>query len=142
MPSQGFVAPRDPRWLYTLAAMGRELVSDGLVYRYNPSLSPDGLRGDEGTFSPSTFWYMDALTRAGRVAEAALTFAKMRTYANHVGLYSAEIGSTGEQLGNFPQAFSHVALINSALNLSRQTGPAEQRAEPLKPSIALSPAAT
>ena len=117
MPSRGFVAPRDPRWLSTLAAMGRELVSDSLVYRYNPSLSPDGLRGDEGTFSPSTFWYVDALARAGRVEEAALTFAKMHTYANHVGLYSEEIGSTGEQLGNFPRAFSHVALINAAVNL-------------------------
>jgi len=97
--------------------MGRELVSDSLVYRYNPSLSPDGLRGDEGTFSLCTFWYVDALSRAGRLEEAALTFAKMHTYANHVGLYSEEIGSTGEQLGNFPQAFSHLALINAAVNL-------------------------
>jgi len=117
MPSQGFVAPRDPRWLSTLAAMGRELVSDSLVYRYNPSLSLDGLRGDEGTFSLCTFWYVDALTRAGRLEEAALTFAKMHTYANHVGLYSEEIGSTGEHLGNFPQALSHLALINAAVNL-------------------------
>jgi GH15 family glucan-1,4-alpha-glucosidase len=97
--------------------MGRELVSDSLVYRYNPSLSPDGLRGDEGTFSLCTFWYVDALARAGRLEEAALTFAKMHTYANHVGLYSEEIGSTGEQLGSFPQAFSHLALINAAVNL-------------------------
>jgi GH15 family glucan-1,4-alpha-glucosidase len=117
MPSRGFVAPRDPRWLSTLAAMGRELVSDSLVYRYNPSLSPDGLRGDEGTFSSCTFWYVDALARAGRVEEAALTFAKMHTYANHVGLYSEEIGGTGEQMGNFPQAFSHLTLINAAVNL-------------------------
>jgi GH15 family glucan-1,4-alpha-glucosidase len=117
MPSQGFVAPRDPRWLSTLAAMGRELVSDSLVYRYNPSLSPDGLPGDEGTFSVYTFWYVDALARAGRLEEAALTFAKMHTYANHVGLYSEQIGSAGEQLGNFPQAFSHLALINAAVNL-------------------------
>jgi GH15 family glucan-1,4-alpha-glucosidase len=97
--------------------MGRELVSDSLVYRYNPSLSPDGLRGDEGTFSSCTFWYVDALARAGRVEEAALTFAKMHTYANHVGLYSEEIGGTGEQMGNFPQAFSHLTLISAAVNL-------------------------
>ena len=120
MPSQGFVAPRDPRWLSTLAAIGRELVSDSLVYRYNPSASPDGLAGDEGTFSLCTFWYVDALARAGRLDEARLVFEKMFTYANHLGLYSEEIGSTGQQLGNFPQAFSHLALITAAVNLDYQ----------------------
>jgi GH15 family glucan-1,4-alpha-glucosidase len=120
MPLQGFIAPRDPMWLSTLAAMDRELVSDSLVYRYNPSASPDGLAGDEGTFSLCTFWYVDALARAGRLDDARLTFEKMHTYANHLGLYSEEIGSTGEQLGNFPQAFSHLSLINAAVNLDRQ----------------------
>jgi GH15 family glucan-1,4-alpha-glucosidase len=120
MPLQGFIAPRDPMWLSTLAAMDRELVSDSLVYRYNPSASPDGLRGDEGTFSLCTFWYVDALARAGRLDDARLTFEKMHTYANHLGLYSEEIGSTGEQLGNFPQAFSHLSLISAAVNLDRQ----------------------
>ena len=120
MPTQGFIAPRDPMWLSTLAAMDRELVSDSLVYRYNPSASPDGLRGDEGTFSLCTFWYVDALARAGRLDDARLTFEKMHTYANHLGLYSEEIGSTGEQLGNFPQAFSHLSLISAAVNLDRQ----------------------
>jgi GH15 family glucan-1,4-alpha-glucosidase len=100
--------------------MDRELVSDSLVYRYNPSASPDGLRGDEGTFSLCTFWYVDALTRARRLDDARLTFEKMHTYANHLGLYSEEIGSTGEQLGNFPQAFSHLSLISAAINLDRQ----------------------
>jgi GH15 family glucan-1,4-alpha-glucosidase len=120
MPLMGFVAPRDPMWLSTLAAMDRELVSDSLVYRYNPGASPDGLAGDEGTFSLCTFWYVDALARAGRLDDARLTFEKMHTYANHLGLYSEEISSTGEQLGNFPQAFSHLSLINAAINLDHQ----------------------
>jgi GH15 family glucan-1,4-alpha-glucosidase len=120
MPLQGFIAPRDPMWLSTLEAMERELVSDSLVYRYNPSTSPDGLAGDEGTFSLCTFWYVDVLARAGRLDDARLTFEKMHTYANHLGLYSEEIGSTGEQLGNFPQAFSHLALISTAINLDCQ----------------------
>ncbi len=120
MPLQGFISPHDPAWLSTLAAMDRELVSDSLVYRYNPSASPDGLAGDEGTFSLCTFWYVDALARAGRLEEARLVFEKMFTYANHLGLFSEEIGSTGEQLGNFPQAFSHLALISAAVNLDYQ----------------------
>jgi GH15 family glucan-1,4-alpha-glucosidase len=120
MPLMGFVAPRDPMWLSTLDAMNRELVSDSLVYRYNPSASPDGLTGQEGTFSLCTFWYVDALARAGRLREAQLTFEKMHTYANHLRLYSEEIGVTGEQLGNFPQAFSHLSLINAAINLDYQ----------------------
>ena len=120
MPLQGFIAPDDPMWVSTLDAMDRELVSDSLVYRYNPSASPDGLAGDEGTFSLCTFWYVDALARAGRLDDARLTFEKMHTYANHLGLYSEEISSTGEQLGNFPQAFSHLALISAAINLNNQ----------------------
>jgi GH15 family glucan-1,4-alpha-glucosidase len=120
MPLQGFIAPRDPMWLSTLDAMGRELVSDSLVYRYNPSASPDGLKGDEGTFSLCTFWYVDALARSGRVEEARLVFEKMFTYANHLGLFSEEIDATGGQLGNFPQAFSHLSLISAAINLNTQ----------------------
>jgi GH15 family glucan-1,4-alpha-glucosidase len=120
MPLMGFVAPQDPQWLDTLDAMDKELVSDSLVYRYNPSASPDGLQGSEGTFSLCTFWYVDALARAGRLEEAELVFQKMHTYANHLGLFSEEIGLTGEQLGNFPQAFSHLSLINAAINLDYQ----------------------
>jgi GH15 family glucan-1,4-alpha-glucosidase len=120
MPLVGFIAPRDPMWESTLRAMDAELVSDSLVYRYDPSASPDGLRGSEGTFSICTFWYVDALARTGRLNEAQLTFEKMLTYANHLGLYAEEIGPTGEQLGNFPQAFSHLALITAAMNLDRQ----------------------
>ena len=117
MPRVGFIAPRDPLWLSTLDAMDAELVADSLVYRYNPSASPDGLLGSEGTFSLCTFGYVDALARAGRLDEARLIFEKMLTYANHLGLYSEEIALTGEQIGNFPQAFTHLALIDAAITL-------------------------
>jgi GH15 family glucan-1,4-alpha-glucosidase len=122
MPLVNFVAPTDRRWLSTLDAMGEELVSDSLVYRYNVEASPDGLEGEEGTFSICTFWYVEALARAGRVDEARLAFEKMLTYANHLGLYSEEIGLTGEALGNFPQAFTHLALISAAFYLDRELG--------------------
>jgi len=130
MPLEGFIAARDPMWLSTLKAMDGELVSDSLVYRYNPASSPDGLHGDEGTFSLCTFLYVDALARAGRLDDAVLTFEKMQTYGNHLGLYSEEIGSTGEQLGNFPQAFTHLSLINAAITLNHQLDLREGKAEP------------
>ncbi|MFE2246167.1 glycoside hydrolase family 15 protein [Streptomyces lavendulae] len=117
MPRVGFVAPKDPSWLATLDAMDRTLVSDSLVYRYDPAASPDGLRGSEGTFSLCTFLYVDALARAGRLRPARYTFEKMHTYANHVGLYAEEVGPSGEQLGNFPQAFTHLSLIMAASTL-------------------------
>jgi GH15 family glucan-1,4-alpha-glucosidase len=120
MPLVGFVAPTDPMWLSTLDAMDKELVSDSLVYRYDPAASPDGLRGHEGTFSICTFWYVDALARSGRLEQARLALEKMFTYANHLGLYAEEIGQTGEQLGNFPQAFTHLSLINAAITLNHQ----------------------
>ena len=110
----------DPLWLSTLDGMDKELVSDSLVYRYNPAASPDGLHGEEGTFSLCAFLCVDALARAGRLDDAVLTFEKMFTYGNHLGLYSEEIGSTGEQLGNFPQAFTHLSLINAAITLNRE----------------------
>jgi GH15 family glucan-1,4-alpha-glucosidase len=117
MATVGFISPSDPMWTSTLRAMDDELVTDSLVYRYDPSASPDGLQGSEGTFSLCTFNYVDALAKAGRLDDARLTFEKMLTYANHVGLYSEEIGSSGEQLGNFPQAFTHLALIDAAITL-------------------------
>jgi GH15 family glucan-1,4-alpha-glucosidase len=120
MPLVGFVAPTDPRWQSTLRAMDAELVSDSLVYRYDPVGSPDGLTGSEGTFTICSFWYVDALARSGRVEDARLTFEKMLTYSNHLGLYSEEIAATGEQIGNYPQAFSHLALISAAMNLDRE----------------------
>jgi len=132
MALQGFIAPEDPKWLSTLDAMDHELVSDSLVYRYNPGASPDGLAGDEGTFSLCTFWYVDALARAGRLEEAELIFEKMHTYANHLGLFSEEISATGEQLGNFPQAFSHLSLISAAINLDYQL---DHGANALSPAV-------
>jgi GH15 family glucan-1,4-alpha-glucosidase len=122
MPLVKFIAPTDPRWLSTLDAISCELVSDSLVYRYNAEASPDGLRGQEGTFSICTFWYVEALARAGRLDDARLALEKMFTYANHLGLYAEQIGRTGEQLGNFPQAFTHLALISAACNLDRALG--------------------
>jgi pentatricopeptide repeat protein len=122
MPLCKFIAPTDPRWISTLDAITAELVSDSLVYRYNVDASPDGLGGEEATFSLCSFWWVEALARAGRLDDARLAFEKMLTYANHVGLYSEEIGPTGEQLGNFPQAFTHLALISAAHNLDRQLG--------------------
>ncbi|MFE9480287.1 glycoside hydrolase family 15 protein [Streptomyces spororaveus] len=120
MPLVGFITPKDPRWLSTLEAMEGELVSDSLVYRYDPAASPDGLQGSEGTFSLCTFLYVYALARAGQVEQARYAFDKMLTYANHVGLFAEEIGPTGEQLGNFPQAFTHLALIVAALALDTE----------------------
>ncbi|MFF4143909.1 glycoside hydrolase family 15 protein [Streptomyces sp. NPDC001698] len=117
VPRVGFLAPRTVSWLSTLDAMERRLVSDSLVYRYDPAASPDGLRGSEGTFSLCTFLYVDALARAGRIRPARYAFEKMQTYANHVGLFAEEIGPSGEQLGNFPQAFTHLSLIMAATTL-------------------------
>jgi GH15 family glucan-1,4-alpha-glucosidase len=119
MPMVKFLSPADPRNLSTLAAIEDRLVVDSLVFRYDPDISPDGLDGDEGTFSLCSFWYVEALTRAGRLEDARLALEKMFTYANHVGLYAEEVGSAGDQLGNFPQAFTHLALISAAINLDR-----------------------
>jgi len=116
----GFVAPTDPLWRSTLAAMEEELVTDSLVYRYDPAASPDGLRGSEGTFSLCTFAYVGALADTGQVQKARVVFEKMLTYANHLTLYSEEIALTGEQIGNFPQAFTHLALIDAAIALDRR----------------------
>ena len=126
MPRVGFLVPADPWWQATLDAIDHDLVSDSLVYRYDPEASPDGLRGCEGTFSICTFWYIDALTLSGRLDEARLVFDKMLTYGNHLGLYGEEIGLSGEQLGNFPQAFTHLALIRAAMLLDGQLARAKR----------------
>jgi GH15 family glucan-1,4-alpha-glucosidase len=136
MPAVGFIAPNDPRWLSTMDAIKKDLVSDNLVYRYDPAASPDGLRGSEGTFSACTFWYVEALALAGRLREARLVFERMLTYANHLGLYSEEIGLTGEQLGNFPQALTHLAIINAALTLDAHL---DEMAVPVVPRSSLVP---
>jgi GH15 family glucan-1,4-alpha-glucosidase len=122
MSRVGFIAPHDPMWTSTLKEMDHELVTDSLVYRYDPAASPDGLQGSEGTFSLCSFSYVEALARAGRLGEAQLVFEKMLTYANHLGLFSEEIALNGEQIGNFPQAFTHLSLIDAAITLDDQLG--------------------
>jgi GH15 family glucan-1,4-alpha-glucosidase len=131
MPLVFFLSPADPRMLATLDAINQSpksggLVSDSLVYRYNVEETPDGLRGSEGTFNLCTFWLVEALTRAGvanrdsaRLDEARLVFEEILGYANHLGLYAEQTGSSGEALGNFPQAFTHLALISAAWNLDK-----------------------
>jgi len=123
MPLIRMISPVDPRWLSTLAAIEQELVDDSLVYRYR---SEDGLAGKEGTFSICTFWYVECLSRAGRLQEARLCFEKMLSHANHLGLYAEELGPCGEHLGNFPQAFTHLALISAAYDLDRRLRTAGQ----------------
>jgi GH15 family glucan-1,4-alpha-glucosidase len=132
MPLVFFVAPNDPRMLATLDAIARDpvdggLLSASLVYRYNTAQFNDGLAGGEGTFNMCTFWLVEALTRAGqtdrpRLDQARLIFEKMLGYANYLGLYGEETGLHGEALGNFPQAFTHLALISAAFNLDRALG--------------------
>ncbi|WP_246430325.1 glycoside hydrolase family 15 protein [Streptomyces rectiverticillatus] len=121
MPLVKFTGPKDPRFLSTVRRIEEELVSDSLVHRYRTDGSDggDGLDGQEGTFNLCSFWYVEALARSGRVGEARYVFEKMTTHANHLGLYAEEIGPAGEALGNFPQAFTHLALISAATNLDR-----------------------
>ena len=132
MPLVFFLSPSDPRLLKTLDAVNRPpeeggLVSNSLVYRYNVQETSDGLNGPEGTFNICTFWLVEALTRAGltdrqRLNSARLMFEQMLGYANHVGLYAEQTGLRGESLGNFPQAFTHLAVISAAFNLDRALG--------------------
>ena len=127
MPLVLFVSPTDPRMLKTLKAINQSpeqggLVANALVYRYNAHETDDGLDGKEGTFNICTFWLVEALTRAGQIDEARLMFEQMLGYANHLGLYAEETGNRGEGLGNFPQAFTHLALISAAFNLDRMLG--------------------
>jgi GH15 family glucan-1,4-alpha-glucosidase len=115
-----FTGPTDPRILSTIERIQKELTSDSHVYRYNPELAADdGFGGQEGTFCICSFWLVEALARAGRLEEGRLVLEKMLTYANHVGLYAEEIGATGEALGNFPQAFTHLSLISACYNMDR-----------------------
>ena len=114
----GFIEARDPRMLATIERIQRELTHRPHVYRYDvDTAASDGLKGHEGTFNICSFWLVEALVRAGRLEEARLSLEHMLTYANHVGLYAEEIASTGEALGNFPQAFTHLALIRACLRV-------------------------
>jgi GH15 family glucan-1,4-alpha-glucosidase len=129
MPLVFFVSPTDPKMLLTLERIRQRpreggLTADSLVYRYDLANPADGLSGREGTFNMCTFWLVEAMTRAGRmypemIQDARLLFERMLGYANHLGLYSEETGLTGEALGNFPQGFTHLALISAAFNLDR-----------------------
>jgi GH15 family glucan-1,4-alpha-glucosidase len=127
MPAVGFITPHDPLWTSTMCAIEEALVVDSLVYRYDPETSPDSLAGSEGTFSLCSFLYVDALARTGRLDDARLAFEKMVTYASPLGLYSEEIDATGEQIGNFPQAFTHLALIEAAVTLDEALDAAARR---------------
>ena len=132
MPLVFFMSPGDPRMLATIDAIAKPpreggLLSDSLVFRYDANLGHDGFTTADGTFNMCTFWLVEALTRAGRADPARLTearvlFERMLGYANHVGLYSEETGPSGEALGNFPQAFTHLALISAAFTLDRELG--------------------
>ncbi|MEW1748282.1 glycoside hydrolase family 15 protein [Streptomyces angustmyceticus] len=117
LPMVKFLSPKDPRFRATVRAIGEGLVTDSLVFRYDPKVSPDGLDGTEGTFSICSFWWVEALARTGQIDEARVALEKMFTYANHLGLYAEQIGMTGDHLGNFPQAFTHLALISAATSL-------------------------
>lgn len=121
MPLVRFISPTDPKWLSTLKVIEEDLVSDSLVYRYrHQKAADDGLVHGEGTFSMCSFWYIECLAKAGNIQKARLYFEKMIGYANHLGLYSEQLGFQGEHLGNFPQAFTHLGLISAAISLDRQ----------------------
>jgi len=121
MPLVRFISPTDPRWVSTLRAIERELVTDSLVYRYRlDDRFSDGLTGQEGTFSMCSFWYVECLSRLGDLPKARFFFEKMLGYANHLGLYGEELGPQADHLGNFPQAFTHLALISAAYDLDRR----------------------
>lgn len=121
MPLVRFISPTDRRWLSHLKAVEKDLVYDTLVYRYKIEDSPiDGLEGPEGTFNMCSFWFVECLSRAGELQKARLYFEKMLGYSNHLGLYAEETGPRGEHLGNFPQAFTHLALISAAYDIDRR----------------------
>jgi GH15 family glucan-1,4-alpha-glucosidase len=120
MPLMRFISPVDPMWVSTMRAIEASLVEDTLVYRYQPERTHiDGISGREGSFTACSFWYIECLARAGELEKAQLRFEKMLGYANHLGLYSEQLGSNGQHLGNFPQAFTHLALISAATYLDR-----------------------
>lgn len=120
MPLVRIISPYDPRWQATLKAVEKELVTDTLVYRYNTETYQDGIDGSEGTFSMCSYWYVECLARGGQIEKARLYFEKMLGYGNHLGLFAEQIGLRGEQLGNYPQAFTHLALISAAFALNRE----------------------
>ena len=128
IPIVGFLPPDDPRVRGTVAAIERELMVDGLVLRYRTKAGVDGLPPGEGVFLPCSFWLADNYTLQNRDAEARALFERLLSLRNDVGLLAEEYDPQAKrQVGNFPQAFSHLALIGTALNL-HDTGPAQRRA--------------
>jgi GH15 family glucan-1,4-alpha-glucosidase len=120
MPMMRFISPVDPMWLATMRAIEERLIEDTLVRRYEIERSHvDGLPGREGSFTACSFWYVECLARAGDLEKAQLLFEKLLGYANHLGLYSEELGADGRYLGNYPQAFTHLALVSAATYLDR-----------------------
>ena len=120
MPLVRFIDPNDSRWFFTLRRIEQVLVADSLVFRYDPGVAADdGLAGEEGTFSMCSFWYVECIARAGDLNKARFLFEKALSYANHLGLYSEQLSPRGQHLGNFPQAFTHLALISAACYLNR-----------------------
>jgi len=118
-----FTSETDPRVVRTIERIQRELMHEPHVYRYRvDAAADDGLKGVEGTFSIGSFWLVEALTRAGKLEEARQNLDQMLTYANHLGLYSEEVGPLGEAYGNFPQAFTHLALISACHALDQALG--------------------
>jgi GH15 family glucan-1,4-alpha-glucosidase len=127
----GFLPATDPRVVATVRAIELELMRDGLVQRYAPRPELDGQTGAEGVFLPCSFWLVDNYVLQGRRADAEMLFGRLVALANDVGLLSEEYDPAGRRLlGNFPQAFSHVSLVNSARNLASPAGPAHHRGRP------------
>lgn len=128
LPLVRFISPTDPRWLSTMRAIESTLLADSLVYRYRvDDAFSDGLPPGEGTFSMCSFWYVECLSRMGDLLKARHYMDKMLGYANHVGLYGEELGPRAQHLGNFPQAFTHLALISAAFDLDRRLSAAGHR---------------
>jgi len=129
LPNVGFLPPGDPRIVGTIAAVERELLVDGFVLRYNTDRTDDGLPPGEGAFLACSFWLADAYCLTGRIDDGRRLFERLLGLRTDLGLLSEEYDVSAQRLvGNFPQAFSHIALVNTAHNLSRARKPAEQRA--------------
>ncbi|HEY1384933.1 MAG TPA: glycoside hydrolase family 15 protein [Dongiaceae bacterium] len=134
MPLVGFLPPEEPRMVGTVAAIQERLVIGGFVRRYDPARTDDGLPHDEGVFLACSFWLVDNLVLQGKHKEATEMFERLLALRNDLGLLAEEYDpAAARQVGNFPQAFSHIALINSALNLTRAASPTRQRAEDQPP---------
>ena len=137
LPAIGFLPPEDPRIRGTIEAIERDLVVDGFVMRYDTRISADGLPAGEGVFLACSFWLVDAYLMIGRRAEAVALFERLLALRNDLGLLSEQYDTARKRLiGNFPQAFSHLALVNTASNLAHARKPAEQRSQhPVEPAL-------